>query len=364
MADITIVNDRSVRVLLVNNPSHLESVNPVVEGFARARQDMFGRSDGHRLVLPLLIHGDAAFAGQGVVAETLNMSQLEGYSTGGTVHIIINNQIGYTTLPEDARSTRYSTDVAKMLMVPIFHVHGENPESVIHVIKLACDYRTEFGKDVVIDLVCYRRYGHNEGDEPYFTQPQMYDRIRERPPLYKIYGAQLLAENTVREDETEDITSGINESLEASFTTMREKHCILPRLDFYENWDDIHGEYSHKALKTRVPAKQLRSLARKLNTVPKDFSLNPKLATLLQKRLEAVESGAGIDWANGEVLAFGSLVTEGIPVRLSGQDSRRGTFSQILSAKNRHRSMLMTVYFQKLVSSASSMGIPWPNLKG
>jgi len=298
LADITTVNDRSVRVLLVNNPSHLESVNPVVEGFARARQDTLSRSDGHRLVLPLLIHGDAAFAGQGVVAETLNMSQLEGYSTGGTVHIIINNQIGYTTLPDDARSTRYSTDVAKMLMVPIFHVHGENPESVIHVTKLACDYRMEFGKDVVIDLVCYRRYGHNEGDEPYFTQPQMYERIRERSPLYKIYGEQLLAENIVGEDEIKDIASGINECLEASFTTMREKQCVLPKLDYYENWDDIHGEYSHKALKTGVPAKQLRALASKLNEVPKNFSLHPKLATLLKKRLEAVVNGAGIDWAN------------------------------------------------------------------
>jgi 2-oxoglutarate dehydrogenase E1 component len=336
LADITTVNDRSVRVLLVNNPSHLESVNPVVEGFARARQDTLERSDGNRLVLPLLIHGDAAFAGQGVVAETLNMSQLEGYSTGGTVHIIINNQIGYTTLPDDARSTRYSTDVAKMLMVPIFHVHGENPESVLHVTKLACDYRMEFGKDVVIDLVCYRRYGHNEGDEPYFTQPQMYERIKERPPLFKIYGEQLRAENIVGEDEIKDIDSGINECLEASFTSMREKQCVLPKVDYYENWDDIHGEYSHKALKTAVPVKQLRSLARKLNTVPKDFSLHPKLSTLLKKRLEAVENDAGIDWANAEALAFGSLVTEGIPVRLSGQDSRRGTFSQ------RHSSLVDT----------------------
>jgi 2-oxoglutarate dehydrogenase E1 component len=163
----------------VSNPSHLEAVNPVVEGMARARQDMTDR-DGDKAVLPVLLHGDAAFAGQGVVAETLNMSQLKGYRTGGTVHVIINNQIGYTTLPEDARSTRYSTDVAKMLMVPIFHVHGEDPEAVIHVARLAADYRYRFGKDVVIDLVCYRRYGHNEGDEPYFTQPTMYQRIRQR----------------------------------------------------------------------------------------------------------------------------------------------------------------------------------------
>jgi 2-oxoglutarate dehydrogenase E1 component len=336
LADLRTANDRAMRVLLLNNPSHLESVNPVVEGFARARQDILARGNGEKQVLPLLIHGDAAFAGQGVVAETLNMSQLEGYSTGGTVHIVINNQIGYTTLPEDARSTRYSTDMAKMLMVPIFHIHGENPEALIHVTKLACDYRMEFGKDVVVDLVCYRRYGHNEGDEPYFTQPQMYERIKERPAPYKIYQEQLLAEKVVSEDEVEKIEVGINQALETSFTTMREKQCVLPRVEFYEDWEGLQGDYSHKPTRTGVAKKQLLALARKLNQVPKDFSLHPKLATLLKKRLETIENGAGIDWANGEALAFASLLSEGHPVRLSGQDSRRGTFSQ------RHSSLVDT----------------------
>ena len=328
LGDVRTANDREVRVLLLNNPSHLESVNPVVEGFARARQDILAGGNGEKIVLPLLIHGDAAFAGQGVVAETLNMSQLEGYSTGGTIHIVINNQIGYTTLPEDARSTRYSTDLAKMLMVPIFHVHGENPEALIHVTKLACDYRMTFGKDVVIDSVCYRRYGHNEGDEPYFTQPLMYERIRERPPLYKIYGEQLLAENIISEDETKRIEVETNQALEKSFEFMRTKQCVLPRMEFYENWQEISGDYSHKPVNTGVAKKQLLALARKLNQVPKGFSLHPKIAGLLKKRLEAVEKGTGIDWANGEALAFASLLTEGHPVRLSGQDSRRGTFSQ------------------------------------
>jgi 2-oxoglutarate dehydrogenase E1 component len=336
LADLRTAKDREMRVLLLNNPSHLESVNPVVEGFARARQDILAGGKGQKPVLPLLIHGDAAFAGQGVVAETLNMSQLEGYSTGGTVHVVINNQIGYTTLPEDARSTRYSTDMAKMLMVPIFHVHGENPEALIHVTKLACDYRMEFGKDVVIDLVCYRRYGHNEGDEPYFTQPQMYERIRERPPLYKIYGEQLLAEKAVSEDEVKKIEAGINQALETSFTTMREKQCVLPRVQFYEEWEGLQGDYSHKPALTGVAKKQLLALARKLNHVPKNFSLHPKLEGLLKKRLETIENGAGIDWANGEALAFASLLSEGHPVRLSGQDSRRGTFSQ------RHSSLVDT----------------------
>lgn len=332
LADVKTANDYEVRVLLVNNPSHLESVDPVVEGFVRARQDILAEGNGQKLVLPLLIHGDAAFAGQGVVAETLNMSQLEGYTTGGTVHIVINNQIGYTTLPEDARSTRYSTDVAKMLMVPIFHVHGENPEALIHVTKLACDYRMEFGKDAVIDLVCYRRYGHNEGDEPYFTQPQMYQRIRERPPLYKIYTEQLLAENSVTEDEVKGMAAGINGRLDTSFKTVQEKQCILPTNYFYENWEEIHGEYSHEPVTTGVPKKQLLAIAQKLNSIPDDFLVHPKLVGLLRKRKETIENGTDIDWANGEALAFGSLLLEGISVRLSGQDSRRGTFSQRHSA--------------------------------
>jgi 2-oxoglutarate dehydrogenase E1 component len=328
LADLRTANDRQMRVLLLNNPSHLESVNPVVEGFARARQDILKGGNGEKAILPLLVHGDAAFAGQGVVAETLNMSQLDGYSTGGTVHIVINNQIGYTTLPEDARSTRYSTDMAKMLMVPIFHVHGENPEALVHVTKLACDYRMEFGKDVVVDLVCYRRYGHNEGDEPYFTQPLMYERIKERPPLFKIYGEQLLADEVIGEDEINKIEAKTNESLEASFETMKQKQCVLPRVEFYENWQGISGDYSHKPIKTGVAEKQLLTLARKLNQVPEGFSLHSKLAALLKKRLETIENGDGIDWANGEALAFASLLSEGHLVRLSGQDSRRGTFSQ------------------------------------
>jgi 2-oxoglutarate dehydrogenase E1 component len=186
LSDIKTRRGDSLRFFLVNNPSHLESVNPVVQGFVRARQDILG-DDKNNTILPLLIHGDAAFSGQGVVTETLNMSQLTGYKTGGTIHLVINNQIGYTTLPEHARSTRYATDVAKMLMVPIFHVHGENPEAVVHVVRLVVDYRKTFNKDVVIDVICYRKYGHNEGDEPYFTQPQMYERIRSRSSFHVVF---------------------------------------------------------------------------------------------------------------------------------------------------------------------------------
>ena len=327
LTDIEITQSSSLRIFLMNNPSHLESVDPVVEGFVRARQDIL--SDQSRIrVMPLLIHGDAAFAGQGIVAETLNMSQLEGYRTGGTIHLVINNQIGYTTLPEDARSTRYSTDIAKMLMVPIFHVHGEDPEALVHVFQLAADYRWEFGKDVVIDVVCYRRYGHNEGDEPYFTQPLMYEQIRQRPSLHRIYAEKLLEEQIIQKEDIDTLEKSINTRLNAAYDAVHGSECPFPFAVFYESWQEIEANYSHVPIDTAVKEKTLIFLARKLNKVPESFALNPKLEGLLQKRLQAVERGYGIDWANAEALAFASVLTEGAPIRLSGQDSGRGTFSQ------------------------------------
>jgi 2-oxoglutarate dehydrogenase E1 component len=325
--DLQTAGGRALRMLLMNNPSHLEAVDPVVEGFARARQDLLPESE-RRQVLALLIHGDAAFAGQGVVAETLNLSQLEGYRTGGTIHVVINNQIGYTTLPEHARSSRYSTDIAKILMVPVFHVHGENPEAVVHAMRLAVDYRWEFGKDVVIDLVCFRRYGHNEGDEPYFTQPLMYDRIRERPSLEKIYAEKMFDEKIVTASEIEALAAEMRQRLETDYDAIHGSVCVFPEHNFYENWRDYSGAYSPVTLETAVGRDRLLSLARSLNRVPEGFNLNPKLERLLSRRLEAVEKGEGLDWANAEALAFASLLTEGHPVRLSGQDCGRGTFSQ------------------------------------
>ncbi|MGD9331859.1 MAG: 2-oxoglutarate dehydrogenase E1 component [Desulfobacterales bacterium] len=326
LAELTTNDGHAQRVYLVNNPSHLEAVDPVVEGIARARQDLAG-SERYR-VLPLLIHGDAAFAGQGVVAETLNMSQLEGYRTGGTLHIIINNQIGYTTLPKDARSTRYSTDVAKMLMVPVFHVHGENPEALIHVARMACDYRNTFGKDVVIDLVCYRRYGHNEGDEPYFTQPGMYSRIRRRESLDKLYAETLTTEGLATKEDVAQIGQGIRDELEQAFERIHGSECLFPQDRFFSNWDSYASKFSHTPLKTGVPGDSLIELARSLREEPSGFKLNPKLIRQMDKRLAAVEDGTGIDWANAEALAFASLLTEQTPIRLSGQDCGRGTFSQ------------------------------------
>jgi 2-oxoglutarate dehydrogenase E1 component len=316
-----------LRMFLMNNPSHLEAVDPVVQGFARGRQDLLPKED-QKAVLALLIHGDAAFAGQGVVAETLNMSQLECYATGGTVHIIINNQIGYTTLPENARSSRYSTDIAKMLMVPVFHVHGENPEAVVHALRLATDYRWEFGKDVVVDLICFRRFGHNEGDEPYFTQPLMYERIRQRPSLDQVYAEKLLDEKVAMPEEIEAWAGELRGRLDADYEAIHGSVCVFPEHSFYENWRPYSGVYSPVTLETGLSRDRLASLARALNALPDGFGLNPKLEKLLARRLEAVEAGEGIDWANAEALAFASLLAEGHPVRLSGQDSGRGTFSQ------------------------------------
>jgi len=327
LADLNLGGSLRLRILLMNNPSHLEAVDPVVEGFTRARQDLIG-DDGATKVVPLLIHGDAAFAGQGIVAETLNMSQLEGYQTGGTIHLVINNQIGYTTLPEDARSTRYSTDIAKMLMVPVFHVHGEDPEAVVHVVRLAADYRLKFGKDVVIDLVCYRRYGHNEGDEPYFTQPQMYDRIRQRPSLHQLYAGQLISDGIVHQDDLDKMADTLNSRLEKAYNSVHGTECPFPESRFYEEWENVSSVYTHDPVATAVEKTLLVALARKLNAVPDHFEVNPKLQRLLEKRLEAVEQGNAIDWANGEALAFASLLKEGFFIRLSGQDSGRGTFSQ------------------------------------
>jgi 2-oxoglutarate dehydrogenase E1 component len=322
-----LADGNSASLHLVSNPSHLEAVNPVVQGIARARQDLQA-TDGDKAVLPVLLHGDAAFAGQGVVAETLNMSQLKGYRTGGTVHVIINNQIGYTTLPEDARSTRYSTDVAKMLMVPIFHVHGEDPEAVIHVARLAADYRYRFGKDVVVDLVCYRRYGHNEGDEPYFTQPTMYQRIRQRPPLNRVYGDRLVAEGVLSNTDVEKIEQAVTSGLDAAYEAIHGASCLFPEPRFYPEWETIRGAFTHDPVGTAVDQQTLVKLADQLAGLPEGFTVHPRLKGVLDKRREAVNRGEGIDWAGAEALAFASLLVEGHTVRLSGQDVGRGTFSQ------------------------------------
>jgi 2-oxoglutarate dehydrogenase E1 component len=320
-ADLKTAGGASIHVTLASNPSHLESVDPVVEGKCRARQEAYGEGGGQR-VLPVLMHGDAAFSGQGIVAEVLNLSQLEGFSTGGTLHIVLNNQIGFTTLPENARSTLYATDVAKMLMVPIFHVHGDDPEAVVHAAGLALDYRMAFGCDVILEILCYRRQGHNEGDEPYFTQPLMYEKIKNLPLVHELYADRLRSEG-VSGEEVEAMAAAIEERLEeaAGRPARQEEE------GFHGKWSGIDRQYRHPEVETAVSLDSLVELGQAITTIPAGFQPHPKIDKLLQRRREAIEAGEEIDWGTGEALAFATLLAEGTSVRLSGQDSRRGTFS-------------------------------------
>ncbi len=321
--DRSFPSGHTIHLSLAANPSHLEAVDPVVIGRCRARHVSYGPG-GKKRVLPVLLHGDAAFAGQGLVPEVLNLSQLDGYQSGGTFHLVINNQIGFTTAPAHARSTLYATDIAKMLMVPIFHINGEDPEAAVYATNLALEYRQEFGEDVVVEVICYRRHGHNEGDEPFFTQPLMYEKIRQRPPLHEIYAQQLieggLEPQSVKE-RVDKITQRLEEALEGE---------TKPQTDvgFQAKWTGIKREYSREEPETKVDAETLLKLGSRMASLPEKFNAHPKIARLLKRREESLLKGEGIDWANAEALAFASLLIEHSPVRLSGQDSRRGTFNQ------------------------------------
>ncbi len=317
-----------VHLSLTANPSHLEAVDPVVEGRARAKQVRSGDPRGAHLV-PLLIHGDAAFAGQGMVPETLNLSHLNGYSTGGTLHVVVNNQIGFTTTPQEARSTLYCTDVAKMIQVPIFHVNGDDPEAVVHCVRLAFAYRQRFHEDAVIDLVCYRRHGHNEGDEPSFTQPLLYEKIRARPGLRALYTEELVRAGVLVKVDVEKIEADQQKQLSQALELIKTRP---PSADEeYEvrgPWVGISRTRPTESPQTGVSVERLAQIAEALASVPSGFQVHKKLLPLLDRRRKVVADNGPIDWALGEALAFGSLVTEGTPVRLSGQDSSRGTFSQ------------------------------------
>jgi 2-oxoglutarate dehydrogenase E1 component len=318
----------SLHLSLTPNPSHLEAVDPVVEGRTRAKQQQY-RDAERTMGLPVLIHGDAAFAGQGLVAETLNLSNLAGYTTGGTIHVVVNNQIGFTTAPADARSTVYCTDVAKMIQVPIFHVNGEDPEAAVHVAELALEFRQTFHRDVVIDLFCYRRHGHNEGDEPAFTQPLMYSKIRGRPTLTEVYTEQLIFNGDLTTSEAEAIAAKFQEKLQTALEEVRTSGPAPHGANGFERrWKGLSPVYSHAPVSTAVPFERLEVITEGLTMVPEYFTLHPKIARQLEERRKEFQEHKPIDWALAESLAFGSLLLEGVPVRLSGQDSRRGTFSQ------------------------------------
>ncbi len=319
-----------VEIRLSSNPSHLEAVDPIVEGKARARQRIRGDTGHRRKVLPLLVHGDAAFIAQGIVAETLNLSQLHGYSTGGTIHIVVNNQIGFTTLPKDARSSTYSTDIAKMIEAPIFHVNGDDPLAVKFVSDMAFDFRQRFGRDVVIDLSCYRRYGHNEGDEPSFTQPDLYAKIDKHPSVTQLYKRQLLEIGTLSEDDAVSLETEFSLRLEMTRDEVDaiEKRKAGEKAKFKESTAIFQPEYSSESEPTAISEKTLKTIVDGLTRVPKGFEIQPKIKRIvLDHQRKIFEDGGPYEWHYAEALAFGSLLLEGIPVRLSGQDSSRGTFS-------------------------------------
>ena len=333
-SDRIFANGQKIHLSLTANPSHLEAVNPVVVGKVRAKQDQLGDSERSQ-AMGILFHGDAAFAGQGVVAETLGLSDLHGYTTGGTVHIIVNNQIGFTTDPRNARSSPYPSDVAKIVQTPIFHVNGDDPESVSKVSKIATKFRQRFKKDVVLDIVCYRRYGHNEGDEPFFTQPVMYGKIHEHKTPMEVYAEKLVADGVLAEEEFRNMVKEFREFLGNEQTVAQNYKAN--KADWlagrWEGFEKPKGGVK-PVVETGVDVKKLKEIGLKLTNQDVPAKIHPKVVRVLDARKQALETGKGIDWAGAEALAFGSLLVEKFPVRLSGQDCERGTFSQRHSVLN------------------------------
>ena len=317
----------NVHLSLTANPSHLEAVNPVVVGKVRAKQDQKNDVD-RKKVVGLLMHGDAAFSGQGLVPETLDLSGLKGYKTGGTIHFIVNNQIGFTTNPTFSRSGPYCSDVALMVEAPIFHVNGDDPEAVVYAARIATEFRQKFNKDVVIDMFCYRRQGHNESDEPAFTQPLMYEKIRSHPTTRAIYASKLIDEKVLDKNEVDSLLNEWSEKLEKDLEI--GKNYKPNKADWLEgSWAGFESKGIVKPnIISGLPIKTLKDFGVKLSQIPEDFNVNKKVQRVLQKRLKTVTEGKDIDWACAEALAFGSLLNQGFNVRLSGQDCGRGTFSQ------------------------------------
>lgn len=325
----TTATGHEVAIHLAANPSHLEAVDPVVQGKARARQRVLEDTTYRKKVIPILIHGDAAFIGQGVVAEVFNMSQLPGYCTGGTVHFVVNNQIGFTTLPADARSAEYCTDIAKMIEAPIFHVNGEDPIAVMEMARIAMEFRQEFGRDVVVDIYCYRRHGHNEGDEPSFTQPYLYSRIKTHPLPSEVFFEKIAPLGTLHAEDAAALKAEALKELDDALALVKASEAAKKsQSEFVGSTAIFQPPYSHAPVQTEITRDTLDHIVRTLTTVPEDFRVLPKIKRiLLDRRLQIWKAGSSYNWAFAEALAFGSLLMEGTPVRLSGQDSRRGTFS-------------------------------------
>jgi 2-oxoglutarate dehydrogenase E1 component len=327
-ADIATPDGGEVHVSLSPNPSHLEAVNPVVEGRVRAKQRLHG--DAERTTgVPVLIHGDAAFAGQGMVMETLNLCNLHGYRTGGTIHVVVNNQIGFTTNPRDARSTQYCTDIAKFVQAPIFHVNAEDVDSCVRLAELALEYRQQFKSDVVIDMVCFRKYGHNENDDASFTQPLESKRIKAKASVVQVYTEQLVQTGTITKSEADAIDAEFRARLDMDLDEVKKNKPSKKGMKGFVggSWRGLSKAYTHAPVPTGVPLATLDRIAEQMNAVPDSFAWHPRLKTILAPRRDNVLARKPVDWGTGELLAFGSLLLEGHPVRLSGQDCRRGTFS-------------------------------------
>ncbi|MDY7232054.1 2-oxoglutarate dehydrogenase E1 component [Hyalangium rubrum] len=367
-SDHTTRGGTSVHLSLAFNPSHLEAVDPVVEGRVRAKQDRSGDTERTR-VMPLLIHGDAAFIGQGVVAETLNLSRLKGYETGGTIHLVINNQVGFTTDPHDSRSSIYATAIAQMLDVPVFHVNGDDPEACVHVARMAAEYRQTFKSDVVVDLMCYRRYGHNEGDDPSFTQPFMYDLIRKQPTVRTIYAKDLAEKGHISAEQSEAIKQACLKEFDDALTRIKQARQFKEPNALQGLWKPYQGGSQKNApeVPTAVDKGRLREYLRKLTEVPAGFNVHPVVErTVLKKRLSMLDTEELL-WSEGESLAYATLLSEGYPVRLSGQDSERGTFSHrhavLHDVKTAERFVPLSQFstgrasFQVYNSALSEMGV-------
>ncbi len=320
----TFENGTQLKISVAPNPSHLEAVDPVVEGITRPKQDQAGDINRERII-PLLLHGDAAFAGQGVVAETLNLSQLDGYSTGGTIHLIINNQIGFTTLPDESRSTQYCTDISRGLQAPIFHINADDPEAGVRVAQIAYDYRQQFKGDVVIDLICYRRHGHNEADDPSYTQPILYRKIKEHPSVAAIYAQRLIREGLITAEEVKAMHKAAIDRLAAAHAEVQKQAAPY---ELEELVTPSAEELAKPVPPVAIDRPMIERIVRGITTFPEDFHLHPKLRGFVDRRREAIEKNQPVDWAFGEALAFGSIALQGTRVRLSGEDSGRGTFTQ------------------------------------
>ena len=342
-------DDNLIHISLADNPSHLEAINPVVLGQTRAKQ-FFHKDKKRQKVIPILIHGDAAFAGQGVVAECFAMSGLPGHNTGGTIHIIVNNQIGFTTNPRFARSSPYPSDLAKMVDAPILHVNGDDPEAVVHCARVAMDFRQKFNRDVVIDMICYRRFGHNEGDEPSFTQPIMYTKIKKHPTTLNIYANRLIKEEVVSQEEFNNMKIKFKNLLEEQFKTAKE---YKPKLEWYEG---VWSRYKPERGKDRrgvtgISLDKIKEIGTKITSIPKEFNVHATIKKIFENKKKMFLTGKGFDWATAELLAFASLLDEGYPVRLCGQDSGRGTFSQRHSVL---RDQLNNTYYTPLNNISKS----------